>query len=551
MSALQRCDRLNGNAKHLRCGNGMDIHTTGKGILHHLILGDVCKHAQFDLTIVGIHQHITFCRDEHFADLSAQLRTHGNVLQIRLCGRKTTGSGNQVLEGGADAPILADHIQQAVCIGGLQLGQHAIVHDGRYDGMLVLQLFQHIGIGGITGFGLLNGRKFHLLKQQLTQLFGGIDIKGRIRVGINEALTISNALRKHLSKLQKLLTVDGNAPLLHAIKHTAKRQLDVVIKRRHPLPLQLGTQNAHQIPNSLGTSGGITIIHGGTKEIGSQLGNGIIRLGRVQIVSGQCGIKAHLIPGNAQLSKLMHNTLGIVKIYLLGLGKQITDLENFHGCKHANSLVASNTHRAVSAAVERDFLHIARQIVQTSKRNTRSLHLGQFKLCATQTVFIDQLYELKLLEQLIKLRAVILLHQRILGFKIDGCFGTDGGQVEGKISILLTCFQFLPQLGTDGAVLQIVINTVQRAKFRQKLRCRLGTHTGNAGNIIRAVAHQRLQIDHHFWCKAVFLTELRLIIKGRRGLTGLGNDQLYMDILVDQLQAVTVTGNDNALPAVI
>ena len=75
-------------------------------------------------------------------------------------------------------PVFADFLQQAVGVGGFQLGQHPVIHDGGDDGVLILQLFQHLGIGGVALLGLLGRRQAQLLKEDFPQLFWGIDIKG-------------------------------------------------------------------------------------------------------------------------------------------------------------------------------------------------------------------------------------------------------------------------------------------------------------------------------------------------------------------------------------
>ena len=132
-----------------------------------LILGNVGQDSQLDLAIVRIHQNTALPGHEHLADLSTQIRTHGNILDIGICGGQAAGGRHQILESGVDPAILTDHLHQAIGIGGLQLGQHPVVHDSRDNGVLALQLFQHIRIGGIAGLGFLHRRQPQLVKEKL------------------------------------------------------------------------------------------------------------------------------------------------------------------------------------------------------------------------------------------------------------------------------------------------------------------------------------------------------------------------------------------------
>ena len=93
--------------------------------------------------------------------------------------------------------------------------------------MLILQLFQHLGIGGIAGLGLFHRGQAQLIKEQLTQLLGRIDIEGFAGAAEDQALTIGDALREHGAKLLQLLPVNGHAGFLHAIQHRAKGQLNI------------------------------------------------------------------------------------------------------------------------------------------------------------------------------------------------------------------------------------------------------------------------------------------------------------------------------------
>ena len=95
--------------------------------------------------------------------------------------------------------------------------------------MLILKLFQHIRVGGITGLGLLHRWKAKLFKQEFSKLLGGLDIKRRFRVREDQSFAIRNPLREHLAEILQLLPVDGDTFLFHSVKHTAQGQFHLFI----------------------------------------------------------------------------------------------------------------------------------------------------------------------------------------------------------------------------------------------------------------------------------------------------------------------------------
>ncbi len=94
-------------------------------------------------------------RHKHLPQLGPQLGAHGDVLQVGLGGGEPPGGGDRVLKGGVDAPVRGDHLAQPVHIGGLQLGQLAVLQNFLNDRVAAPELLQHVGVGGVAGFGLL------------------------------------------------------------------------------------------------------------------------------------------------------------------------------------------------------------------------------------------------------------------------------------------------------------------------------------------------------------------------------------------------------------
>ena len=76
--------------------------------------------------------------------------------------------------------------------------------------MLVLQLLQHIRIGGITGFGFLYRRKAQFFKEEFSQLFGRIDIEFPVGIGIDHGFTVRDPLRQHGAELFQLTAINAD-----------------------------------------------------------------------------------------------------------------------------------------------------------------------------------------------------------------------------------------------------------------------------------------------------------------------------------------------------
>ena len=173
-----------------------------------------------------------------------------------------------------------------------------------------------------------------------------------------------------------------------------------------------------------------------------------------------------------------------------------------------------------------------------------------FQCCTAKLIAIDELLKFQLCEQIIQLASFGRLNQILFRCKIDQRrIAADRRQIVGEIGHFLAVFQLFAQLRLDFGTVQMRINTVQRSKFMQQIARRFRPDPGNARNIVRAVAHERLKIDQAHRRKAVFLLKnLGRIIHGR-GLPGLRTDELDHNVRLNELQAVAVAGQNHAVPA--
>ena len=89
--------------------------------------------------------------DERGANLAAEFRAHGNVLQIRIGRTQAAGGGAGLAEAGVQAAGGGvDQPGQRVHVGGLELGDFAVFEDLARQFVHERQFGEHVG-GGRAG----------------------------------------------------------------------------------------------------------------------------------------------------------------------------------------------------------------------------------------------------------------------------------------------------------------------------------------------------------------------------------------------------------------
>ena len=82
------------------------------------ILRHMRQNPQFNLGIVRIGKQIALLRHEYLTYSSAKLHTHGNILQIRLCGTDPSGCRDRLIKCRVDSAVLCNTGEQPFRIGG-------------------------------------------------------------------------------------------------------------------------------------------------------------------------------------------------------------------------------------------------------------------------------------------------------------------------------------------------------------------------------------------------------------------------------------------------
>ena len=148
------------------------------------------EQAELDLRVIGREQDVARLGDEGGADAASKFGADGNILEIRIGGRKTAGGGSSLAEGSVQASGGGiDERGQRVDVGGLQLGELAVVEDHAGDGMLFGEIFQHVDSSGncaslpvFEGFG-----EIQLIEENVAELAR----RGDVEFGAGDFVNIS------------------------------------------------------------------------------------------------------------------------------------------------------------------------------------------------------------------------------------------------------------------------------------------------------------------------------------------------------------------------
>ena len=110
----------------------------------------------------------------------------------------------------------------------------------------------------------------------------------------------------------------------------------------------------------------------------------------------------------------------------------------------------------------------------------------------------------------------------------------------GEVGFLLSLTELFIDRGSVLSGVKLLVNGIQRAELRDELEGGLLTDAGDAGDVIRAVAHEGLDVHELVGADAVFLHKGSLVSIHRGGIPC----QQYVDARRDELKGVTVTRED-------
>ncbi len=241
--------------RHLRQANaqdrgrsaGVDILIAPEGCLQLRIARDVGQDAQFDLRIVRFQEPASWWGDEGLPHLSSHFRPDGDILQVRVAGGEPACDRSRLIIRGVQATGAAVHQGgQRIQIGGLDLGQLAILGQMIHDGVRAAKLLHDAGIGGKAGLRPLWRGQPQLDKEHLGQLLSRVQVE-RVAGGlVNPFLQIAHALRQFLGHALQKGHVQSHAMALHLDEHRDQGQFHLLVQPHQLLLRQFFAQRLHQ-----------------------------------------------------------------------------------------------------------------------------------------------------------------------------------------------------------------------------------------------------------------------------------------------------------------
>ena len=152
--------------------------------------------SQLNLRIVGRKQRHPRTCGKRRANLPAQLRAHGNILQIGLGRAEPAGRCARLAQAGVQPPGgRIDQLRQCVHVRGFQLGDFAELQNLARQLVHQRHRFKNIG-GRRAGFASAARRRpqAHLVKENFRELRGRIDVEFHFRDFPDRAFDAANFL---------------------------------------------------------------------------------------------------------------------------------------------------------------------------------------------------------------------------------------------------------------------------------------------------------------------------------------------------------------------
>ena len=258
-----------------------------------LVAGEVREQPQLDLRVVGRHEQLARReRHERLADLAAELRTHGDVLQVRVRRGQAAGRRDRLVEARVHAPVAGAHARQGIDVGGLDLGKLAVAQHERGQVVLMRELLEHGRVGGVAALVLLEGLQAQHLEQNARELLGGIEVELLPRhVEYASAQFVELGLRG-CAQLGQTVAVHRGTRALHDGEHGHERQVDVEVRARAAVALKRLRKRPHELARRSGLEGGrgrfVLRLGQNAPAVGvEQRVEGVLRHRRIQHVAGQ------------------------------------------------------------------------------------------------------------------------------------------------------------------------------------------------------------------------------------------------------------------------
>ncbi len=260
VAALLGRDLQRRHAEDFGRSGAVHILAFAEGAHQAIVPRQVGHDAQLDLRVVGRDDHAARRRHERLADAPPFFGAHRDILQVRVGRGQPPRDGSRLPVGGMDpAGLRVDHLRQLVGIGGLELGQAAVVEQQFGQRVILGQLLQHLFVGRRRAAGgLLDHRQLELREEDLADLLGRVQVERLAGQSVGLLLERQQALAQLGALPGQALGIDQHAVALHLLQHDGGRHLDLPVDVAQLVVLgHLGIQRAMQAQRDVGILGGV------------------------------------------------------------------------------------------------------------------------------------------------------------------------------------------------------------------------------------------------------------------------------------------------------
>ena len=236
----------------------MDVLARREGALQIGVVRHVRHDAQFDLRVVGRQQH-ALLGDERFAHPAPGLGAHRDVLQIGIGRGQPAGDHRRLrIVRVHAAGVRVDHARQLVGVGGLQLGQPAVLQQHLRQRVVLRQLAQHFLVRRRRAAGgLAYHRQLHAAEQDLPQLLGRIQVEGLSSQLIGLLLEQQHFLAQLVALASQLGGIDLDAVAFDRGQHRRHLHLQQIDALQSGIGRHLRAQHLVQLQREIGVLGGV------------------------------------------------------------------------------------------------------------------------------------------------------------------------------------------------------------------------------------------------------------------------------------------------------
>ena len=460
-----------------------------------------------------------------------------------------------------DAAILANHLQKALHVGGVQLLVGAVLQNVLHQ-RVIPQAFQCFGIRGPAALGLFAVGQAHGVKQHFAQLLGAVGVEAGaagLHVDAGEHLLQLGA-QLHTELLDAVF-VHQHTGAGHIGQHLCQRELDLVVKGVLTAGGDLGLHLAEQVCKAAcirvigtgkGSSGAVA---------GGQLADLILGSRSVQQVGGKLAI-----PHDAAAPAACGHGLGIEGRCVEHFQRYVCVVQQAHKVCILQRVNGAVLHGVPALRLQH---HVAGALLAHHGR-ARCHQIGagrsqrqSFQLCFSQLDAVlffrggrcnavqpkarDQRVDLQFLQKAHGLGFVALAHGIGALGRVDGGIGADGAKGVAQLGHLAAFQQMFPLFGLDELIVDVLVHAFQRAKVLHKGQGGLFTNALHARNIIRSIAHQALHLNELSGLDAVFFLNGVHVHRHRLAASHDSGGKQHSGGVTDQLQAVPVSRSKEAV----